>query len=190
MDQKACVAAFIKEHEGGLSTDPTDTGNWLGGVCVGSKYGVTAAVLCKHRSVNTITPAQMAALDMDEAVTIGLDLFYREPRLNLLSWNQVTASVLDMGWGAGPRQSVKLLQRMVGAADDGEVGRYTARAYADYLDNHGLENSARAWGNVRNAFYDHIIAIRPKNARFRNGWRNRTASFLPGTTWWKRWAAA
>ena len=189
MDQRTCIAAFIGDHEGGLSTDTADTGNWYKGVCVGSKYGVTAAVLCKHRKIADVTPAEMAALGLDEAVDIGQQLFYDQPGFALLPWNQVSASVLDMGWGAGPKQAVKLLQRMVGAADDGEVGTYTARAFADYLVNHGLEETARTWAGVRTAFYDHIIAIRPSNAKYRNGWRNRTVSFLPGTGWWKKWPA-
>lgn len=187
MDQKSCIAGFIQDHEGGLSTDPNDTGNWYNGACVGSKYGVTGAVLCKYRKVDTIRAEDMAALGLDEAVAIGMDLFYEEPHFDRLPWNQVTASVLDMAWGAGPKQGIKLLQRMIGAADDGEIGSYTARAFDDYLANHGLAETARRWADVRNAFYDHIIAIRPGNARYRNGWRNRTASFLPGTSWWASW---
>jgi hypothetical protein len=77
---------------------------------------------------------------------------------------------------------------MVEVADDGKLGPYTARAYAEYLKDHGLEQSARDWANVRNAFYDRIIKVRPSNAKYRNGWRNRTASFLPGTAWWRNWA--
>jgi lysozyme family protein len=187
MQPQDFVTGYIRDHEGGLSVDPDDTGNWYKGVCVGSKYGVTGAVLCQYRNVTALTPAQMAALQLPEAVDIGLKMFYDGPGIDQLDWNQVTASVLDMGWGAGPKQAVKLLQRMIGCADDGAVGPYTAHAYTDFLKNHGLEDSATMWGDVRNRYYDQIIQIRPTNAKYRNGWRNRTASFLPGTPWWKGW---
>lgn len=187
MSPRDFITGFIQTHEGGLSLDKADTGNWFNGQLVGSKYGVTGAVLARNRNVATVSSADMAALTLDEAVDIGLETFYAAPGFGLLPWNQVTASVLDMAWGAGPVQAVKLLQRMIGAADDGKLGQYTGRAWGEYLADHGIEASARSWADVRNAFYDRIIAVRPSNARFRNGWRNRTASFLPGTAWWNSW---
>jgi len=189
MTPKDFIRDFIETHEGSLSIDPDDSGNWSRGVLVGSKFGVTGDVLAKHRKVRSVTPAQMAALTLDEAVRVGLDMFYDAPDFDLLPWDQAVASVMDMGWGAGPGQAVKLLQRMIGAHDDGDIGPFTAKLYRSYVASHGIEATARAYGKVRNAFYDNIIAIHPKNAKYRNGWRNRTASFLPGTSWWRRFAA-
>ena len=77
---------------------------------------------------------------------------------------------------------------MIGAADDGEVGGFTAHAYRDFIDNHGVSSAAVMWADVRNRYYEDIIRIRPKTAKYRNGWRNRTASFLPGTKWWNGWS--
>ena len=186
----AFIQGYIRAHEGGLSLDPVDRGNWHRGQLVGSNFGVTGDVLALHRKVAGVTAAQMAALTLAEAVTIGVDLFYDAPRLDLLPWNRLTASVLDMGWGAGPKQAIKLLQRTIAVADDGQLGLYTARAFAEFLRDHGEEAAARFYGQARNAFYDQIIAARPGNAKYRNGWRNRTASFLPGTAWWAGWARA
>lgn len=178
------IRGYIQAHEGGLSIDPADTGNTYRGKLVGSKFGVTGAALAAYRHTPEISAADMAALTIDEAVKIGVKLYYDEPGLSLLPWDAVIASVLDMAWGAGPGQAIKLLQRMIGANDDGKLGRFTAQAYAEYVQHHGLEATARQWGSVRNAFYDSIIAVRPTNAKYHNGWRNRTASFLPGTAWW------
>ena len=183
------IRDYIETHEGGLSTDPDDAGNWHHGVLVGSKFGVTGDVLAKARGVGQVSAADMASVTLDEAIRVGMALFYRAPHFDVLPWDPAIASVLDMGWGAGPGQAIKLLQRMVGANDDGQIGPYTARLYASYVANHGVEAAARAYGAVRNAFYDNIIAIHPSNAKYRGGWRNRTASFLPGTPWWRRFAA-
>lgn len=178
------IRGYIETHEGGLSIDPDDAGNWYRGKLVGSKFGVTGAALAAYRRTPDITAADMKALSLDEAVKIGVKLYYDEPDFDLLPWDKVTASVLDMAWGAGPGQAIKLMQRMIGAADDGKLGRFTAQAYAEFVKHHGIEETARRWGTVRNAFYDNIIAVRPTNAKYRNGWRNRTASFLPDTKWW------
>lgn len=191
---------FIFQWEDGQSRDPNrthslnpnDNGNWTGGrqgvgQLVGSNHGVTPAVLMASRGA-PVTEADMHALTLTEATGIALAKFYRGPHLDLLDWNQVTASLFDMAWGAGPVQAIKLMQRIVAVADDGQLGPYTANAFHEYLAHHGLEASANAYGTARNAFYDQIIMARPQNAQFRNGWRNRTAYYLPGSAWWKRFA--
>lgn len=188
MTPASFIRGYIQAHEGGLSLDPADTGNWHHRRLVGSKYGVTGDVLAAFCKVTAVTPAQMAALTLDEAVQIGLSMFYQGPHFDLAPWDQCIASAVDMAWGAGPGQAIKLLQRMIGANDDGQMGPYTARAYRDFVANHGVDGAARAFAGVRNTFYDQIVKVRPTNSKFLNGWRNRTASFLPGTPWWNAWS--
>jgi lysozyme family protein len=195
------AADFIFHWEDGQSNDPNrthsmhpaDAGNWSSGRAgvgdlIGSNHGVTPAVLAAFRGVPAVTKDEMHALTRSEATAIALAKFYRGPHLDLLDWNQVTASLFDMAWGAGPVQAIKLMQRMIVAGDDGQCGPYTAKAYHEFLDHHGIEAAANAYGQARNAFYDKIIAARPQNAQFRNGWRNRTAYYLPGSAWWAQFA--
>lgn len=186
------IAGFIKMWEGGLSLDKSDTGNWVSGVLVGSKYGVTAPALAAHRGVpvSNITSAIMAALTIEEAAAIGLQSYYLAPHLDRLAWNRVTASVLDFGWGAGPGRAVRKLQSLIGATADGLIGPKTAKAYNDFLISNGEPDAATAWGAVRNVYYDSIVANNPTQARFLNGWKNRTAGFLPGSLWWNQWKEA
>ncbi len=181
------IRHFIETFEGGLSLDTKDTGNFYRGVLVGSKFGVTGAALADYRGVKEISKADIANLTIEEAIKVGVELYYDRPDFDLLPWNPVTASWMDMGWGAGPVQAIKLMQRMIGVGDDGKMGRYTVAAYEDYLVDHGMEKTAQDWAEVRNAFYDLIIKKRPANAKYRNGWRNRTAGFLPGTAFWRAW---
>jgi lysozyme family protein len=183
------IRGYIQAHEGGLSVDRDDRGNWHHGALVGSKFGVTGDVLARYRGVPAVAAGDVVALTLDEAVSIGMDLFYKAPHFDLLLWDRSIASVVDMGWGAGPAQAMKLLQRIIGARDDGQVGPITARSYVTYVSAKGEEAAARAYAAARNAFYDNIIAIHPTNAKFRGGWRNRTASFLPGTAWWRSFGA-
>lgn len=178
------IRGFIGAHEGGLSLDPKDHGNHFEGQLIGSKYGVTGAALAAYRKRNGIqTPVNkqtMAELTLEEAVDVGVQGYYAAPGFGQLPWNRVTMSVVDMGWGAGPRQAIKLLQRMIGATQDGDIGPATAAAYAAFLEEHGEEETARRYGAVRDRFYDAL-----NQPRFTKGWKNRTASFLPGTPWWK-----
>jgi lysozyme family protein len=201
MTPRTFAMDFIKHWEDGGSTDPNrthsldpiDSGNWSGGRqglgrLIGSNHGVTAAALASYRkvSIDSITRDAMHALALDEAADIALALYYHAPKLDMLPWNRVTASVMDMGWGAGPRQAIKLLQRLAGCADDGCMGPGTVRATDAWLDRRGESEAAAAYGQARNAFYDRIIVLNPANARYRNGWRNRTAYYLPGdkANWW------
>lgn len=189
MEVRAFIKRFIEEHEGGLSLHPKDTGNWYKGALVGSKYGVTPNALLKHRGLKEMTAAKMkqeiAALTISEAVDIGVSAYYKEPRFDLLVWNEVTAAVLDHGWISGPSQAIKILQRLIGAADDGQLGPATATAYNNWIARFGVENSAKAYANARNAFFTKLTVTRPANKAFLKGWMNRANSFLPGTVWWK-----
>lgn len=179
------------------SVDPVDAGNWTGGargagVLVGSNHGVTAKALASYRKVPvpSITRAVMHALTLGEAAEIALALYYRAPGLDWLTWNRVTASLFDFGWGAGPASAVKVMQRLVGCPSDGIVGNALVGGFAKFTADEA--NAASAWGVERNRYYDRIIAANPANARFRNGWRNRTAWFLPDDPggWWKAWENA
>jgi len=183
------IKHFIETYEGGLSLDPKDTGNWFGGTKVGSKYGVTGNALAAYRGVSKITAADIANLSIDEAVNIGVKLYYKNPNFDLLPFDPVIASVIDMGWGAGPGQAIKLLQRIIGADDDGKIGQGTADAYKAYLQSHSLEQVAKAYQTARYNFYDQIARKNPDNLKFVKGWRNRTDGFMPGTPFWKAFYA-
>ncbi|MGN6819306.1 MAG: glycoside hydrolase family 108 protein [Sphingomonas sp.] len=196
------ISRFIDAHEGGLSLHPDDNGNWFDpiryktglpqrrnkGTLVGSKYGVTAYALANYRGVSNITAADMRNLTHDEAVNIGVELYFNRPGFSKLPWNRVTMSVVDKGWGSGPGTAIRILQRLIGVPADGAIGPMTVNAYNKWLNSYGEEGSAFRWGDARIAF-DHGLAVNEgandPDKVFENGWNNRTRSFLPGTSWWK-----
>jgi lysozyme family protein len=189
---------YIGRWEGVYSGDPDDAGNWTGGKIgvgrlVGSQYGVTAAAIAELRNIPIakVGTATIASITIDEAARLALQRYYLKPRLDMLPWNAVTASVMDFGWGAGPAQAIKLLQRILDVADDGEMGPVTARAYRDLIDAQGEVFVAGAWWTVRDTFYELIIAKTPTNGKFEKGWDNRSRYFTPGDRegWWGRFHA-
>jgi lysozyme family protein len=189
---------FIRDHEGGLSMRPDDAGNWTGGargigMLVGSKFGVTAAALARYRGQrpSSITASAMAALTIEEAADIAVSIYFVGGGFDVLPWDRVAASIFDMSWGTGPRQCAKLVQRMIGAEPDGHFGTNSVAAYTGWRSPRTEEDASRQWGAVRNAFYDQIAANEGPNDPdrvFLKGWKNRTASFLPGTPWWAAFA--
>ncbi|MFZ5704903.1 MAG: glycosyl hydrolase 108 family protein [Pseudomonadota bacterium] len=184
---------YIGRWEGVYSGDAADNGNWTGGKrgagqLVGSQYGVTPAAIAGHRKipVASVTIATIKSITLDEAAQIALSAYYLKPRLDLLPWNAVTASIMDFGWGAGPVQAIKLLQRMLDTADDGIMGPATAGAYQGLLAAQGEVFVAGAWWTIRDSFYELIIGKNPSNAKFEKGWDNRSRYFTPGDAegWW------
>lgn len=193
MTPLAFAKDYITRWEGGLSLDADDNGNWSGGkkgvgALVGSNRGVTAQALASFRGVpvSAITKQMMAALSLDEAGQIALKIYYYGPKLDKLPWNQWTASIFDAGWGMGPKQAIKLLQRQIGVADDGLLGPMTIAAASAYLARHGLEACAWEWAFIRARFYASL-----KQYQYLTGWLNRTAYFTPNDAegWWGRFAA-
>jgi hypothetical protein len=192
------TAGFIGTHEGGHSLHPSDNGNWTGaargvGKLVGSKFGVTSVALAKFRGVApaSITRAAMAALTIGEAIDLGVAGYYVAPGFDRLPWDRVSASIYDFAWGAGPVRAIILLQQMLGVKADGVLGPATAATYRGWRTRLGEEEAARAWGKVRDGFYERIASNDGPNDPdrvFLKGWKNRTASFLPGTPWWRAWA--
>lgn len=198
LNPRAFIAKFIRDHEGGLSMDPVDNGNWFDparyragqpqrrnmGVLVGSKYGVTAYALARHRKIGNVTAKMIADLPFEEAVDIGYTAYYLAPRFDLLPWNRVTAAALDHGWLSGQKTSIQILQRMIGVNADGVIGPRTADTFSAYLAKHGEEQAARNFADAREVHLRGLSMPGMKNARFRNGWVNRARSFRPGTAWW------
>lgn len=200
------IAGFIKAHEGGLSLHPADNGNWFDpvrfakgqpqrrnmGTLVGSKFGVTAYAVATYRRVKAVTAADIAALTMDEAVNIGVYLYFEAPRFDALPWDRALASIVDKGWGSGPGTAIGLMQRMIGATPDGRIGDLeTVPKYRAWRQARSEEQAAIEWAAVREAFDAKIASNEGPNdpdKAFIKGWNNRTDSFLPGKPWWAAFA--
>lgn len=206
MTQLAFARDYIFRWEDGQQTDPakthsmiaSDPGNWSTGqankgILIGSNHGVTPMALAAHRKqpVSAITVAVMHALTIDEAATIALESYYYAPKLDLLTWSAPAAIIMDAGWGMGPSQAVKLVQRMLDITDDGQLGSATAAPFNALLARTGPEFLAGALWTIRDSFYEQIIRAKPSLGQFEHGWDNRSVYFTPGDPagWWMRFHA-
>ncbi|MEJ7746337.1 MAG: glycosyl hydrolase 108 family protein, partial [Luteimonas sp.] len=110
-------------HEGGLTLDSKDRGNWTSGVIGvgklrGTKYGVSAM------SYPTV---DIARLTIDQAKAI-----YRRDCWDAVKGDELPPAVafqaFDVAVNHGTDQAVRWLQRAAGVADDGVFGSVTLGA--------------------------------------------------------------
>lgn len=108
-------------HEGGLSLDPNDRGNWASGKIgvgelVGTKFGVSAMAY-PHMDIRNLTLAEAKAI-------YRADYWGRADDLP----DAVRFDFFDAAVNSGYRQAAKWLQRAAGAMDDGIIGPKTILA--------------------------------------------------------------
>lgn len=111
-------------HEGALSMDPEDNGNWTGGAkgkgeLRGSKYGISAA---------SFPDIDIAALTQEHAAAIyEADYWSRLPDVAY----PLRFQLFDFAVNSGVSAAVRALQRAVGTPDDGAWGPASQAAYKD-----------------------------------------------------------
>lgn len=122
---------LIFGHEGGYSSAKTDRGNYLNGVLVGTKYGITGATLAGHRGVKTVTAADVRNMTLAEAEDIYRKSYWTQSGGDLLP-SGLDYAAFDFGVNSGPARAIKTLQKVVGVAQDGIVGGQTLTAVENY----------------------------------------------------------
>lgn len=113
----------ILSHEGGYSTDRTDSGNWTGGrvgvgTLKGTKFGIAA---------NTYPTLDIKNLTWDTAAALYRRDFWDASKASLLP-PVVGFQLLDGAVNSGVRRATQWLQRAVRVADDGIIGPATLAA--------------------------------------------------------------
>lgn len=180
----------IARWEGGFQAMPEDAGNYVDGKLIGTNYGVTPKALATYRGVpaSSITRADIQNMPMEEAVAIGVSLYYEGPGFDRLPWCPATEVWCDIGWGSGPRVAIKNMQRMIGESPDGVIGPATIMAYRRWLAERTREGAVEQIAARRIEMYQEFVRQRPANAKFLGGWINRAKWFLPSNpTWWQTW---
>lgn len=185
----------IQTWEGGFQQLEQDAGNWVrlpdgSRRLIGTNLGVTPAALAKHRGVaaHEITVDDIGELELAEAAEIGLTHYYREVGYDRLPWVPVTEVWVDIGWGSGPRTSIKNLQRMIGTGDDGVIGPFTIAAFEEWVEGNGHREVVEQTAVWRQDFYRDIVRRRPQNEIFLQGWLNRADWYTPSNEeWWDGW---
>jgi len=150
-------------HEGGLTLDGNDRGNWTGGnvgkgILRGTKYGISAMSY----------PAEdIANLTLDRAKDIYKRHYWDHLHCSDMP-NSVAFSVFDAGVNCGVCNAAEWLQRLLGVTVDGKIGPMTLQALA--------QRSAPLVAAKFNAMRLEYHTNLPKWALYGKGWSRRIAS--------------
>ena len=161
----------ILETEGGFQNDKEDDGNYVDGKLIGTNKGITPAALAEYRGVDpsTITVEDIKGITDKEAREIYEQNYYYKTKINELPEN-IQASVFDMNINAGPN-AIKILQRLAGVKDDGNIGPQTIKAVQEA--NITLDQYADA----RIEYYKQVVKNDPDKKKYLKGWINRANKY-------------
>lgn len=158
--------AVVLQHEGGFSDHPADRGG-------ATNQGVTQAVYDAFRKHRGLPPRTVRLITSDEVATIYREGYWVPGRCELLPW-PASLNHFDAAVNLGVRQAAVLLQRAVGAKEDGILGPRTLEAVDDTKLGRLL---SRMW-LVRLEFYDRLVQMRTSQQVFLAGWKNRVAGLM------------
>lgn len=153
----------VLKHEGGYVNDPLDRGGE-------TNLGVTKAAWAQYIG-RPVQDGEMRALTKEVVKP-----FYRKGYWDKCRCDELPTGVdyltFDFAVNAGPGRAAKFLQQAVGAVSDGVIGPATLAAVAKKDPSKILVD----FGNIKEAFYNGIVARDPSQSRFIKGWLNRVAS--------------
>ena len=153
--------SFVQREEGGYVNDPSDSG----GATMAGVTQNTYDLYRKSKNYETRPVRYCTRLEQSD-IYEGI-------------WKDCKASELpkglsmmhfDFAVNAGNNQAAKVLQRSVNVADDGIIGPVTMKA----VQGSNIEETILRYAAERRKFYNALVAKRPKDAKFLNGWLART----------------
>ncbi|MFZ4858881.1 MAG: glycoside hydrolase family 108 protein [Desulfuromonadaceae bacterium] len=147
----------VLRHEGGYVNHPSDPG------------GETNFGICKR----SYPKLDIKALTKEEAIEIYRTDYWRYAYDKMPY--RIAAKIFDIAVNMGYTPAHKILQRAVGAVDDGIVGPRTLELTNGMDEQTVLDNISEE----QKKYYQAIIKRRPESAVFMAGWTKR-AEWQPG----------
>lgn len=170
---------FVFNAEGGYSNDPDDRGG-------ATNMGITQGTLSAARADGKITglPYSVKQLTRAQATEIYRIYYWERSKADVMPYPLCTLH-FDAAVNHGVGGAGKLLQRTINnyankaeldvCVDvDGAVGQKTLAALEQCIAAaNNVALICEIYCNYREAFYRDIVASRPEQKKFLNGWLNR-----------------
>lgn len=112
------------------------------------------------------------ALTLDRASQIYKESYWERYDCDSMPW-PVCAVHFDNCVNTGGKQAVRLLQRAVGAEDDGIYGPKTREALLAACKIRGSEVVGLQICSQKKDFYESLVRSKPHLEKFKKGWLNR-----------------
>ena len=154
-----CLARVLK-HEGGYVNDPLDSGGR-------TNLGVTQRVWEEFVG-HPVTEADMRALTPEKVGKLYKQKYWNAAYCEVLP-KGLDYVVFDFAVNAGTGRAVKTLQSTIGILADGVIGPRTMAA----INDANTKDLIAKFSDARTDFYQGIVARKPDQARFINGWLRR-----------------
>lgn len=162
------INRFVLVREGGLTNDKNDAG----GI---TNFGISlrfardlGADLADIDGDGDVDADDIRAMTKEKATEFFRKEFWEEPKTYLLP-NPVAAVYYDTAVNCGNSRAGKILQKCVGAKQDGVVGPNTRGA----VYQHDAKSVAHEMISEREAFYKRLVEQKPSQSVFLKGWLNR-----------------
>ncbi len=117
------VQGWVATHEGGYVNHPRDPGG-------ATNKGVTKRVYDAYRVLNNQPTRSVRKITDHEALDIYRTQYWDAVQGDLLP-SGLDYCVYDYGVNSGPNRSAKVLQRLIGVPDDGQIGNVTLARIAE-----------------------------------------------------------
>lgn len=152
---------IVLAHEGGYVNHPSDPG----GI---TNLGITKKVM-ESWVGRSVTEQEMRSLTVEQVRPIYLERYWNRLGCDLLPAG-LDLVVFDFGVNAGTRRSARMLQNIVGATADGDIGDVTRSLLEQYATTNGVSSVIRQFSQDRRDYYRSLGTF----PVFGRGWLRRT----------------
>lgn len=156
---------IIKKWEGGYANHPLDKGG-----CTNS--GVTISTF-RYYFGKGKTCDDLKKMTSEQWNFIFKQGFWDKWKADEIKSQAIANLVVDWVWASGV-YGIKYVQRVLGVADDGIVGKKTLAAINEYPSQKDL--FGKIWAR-RKKHFDDIVKKNPSQKVFLKGWYNRLNAF-------------
>lgn len=168
----------VLDLEGGFQNHPDDSGNYYNGELIGTNRGITPGVYAAYLG-RDVTESDMLAITQAIAKDIYKVRYWDRIKGDLINSQAVAEIFFDGAVNHGVSRGTKLMQETLNQnfgdnlSVDGVVGPLTLAAI-NQANASQLHNAYKA---RRIDFYHQIVANKPSQSVFLQGWLNRMNEF-------------
>jgi len=166
---------LVREGWPVYTNDPSDHGG-------PTKGGITLADLSAWRK-KKCTAKDVEALEEPEARAIYVKKYILDPKFDGITDAWVLEFVFDTGVLQGQGEAARMLQQVLGVAQDGDIGPTTLAALQNALRNPRRLHLSLIRARMHLLLDDMVFLIpaeqrQTTNLKYRHGWWNRVADFM------------